>query len=165
MGNSDNFNMDSVKNLFLFSLDNQKYAIELLAVDKVIPAIEIIHTPDDNEIFLGIINVYGNLIPVINIRKLLNIPSRDIDVEDFIVIVNSPFLCAFIVDRVHDVLIINEGDIIKSSDIHCDLKSTEGFVRLGNEVVFIHAIEKIISQLNLTYVGDNSLEKDASIQP
>ena len=141
--------MGHYQNLFLFSINEQKYAIDLFAVDKVIPAVEIIHTPDDNEVFLGIINVYGKLIPVVNIRHLLNIPFKPIDIDDFIVIVNRPFLSSFIVDKVHDVILLSEEEVVNSSDIHCDLKSIEGFVKIDGEVIFIHDIGKIISSANI----------------
>jgi purine-binding chemotaxis protein CheW len=57
--------------IVVFTLDEQLYGLPLQAVVKVIHAIEIRHLPKAPEIIAGIINIKGQIIPVVDIRKRL----------------------------------------------------------------------------------------------
>ncbi len=55
--------------ILVFTLDEFSYALPLGNVLRVIHAIAIRNLPQSPEIISGIINVQGQIIPVINIRK------------------------------------------------------------------------------------------------
>ncbi len=63
-------------NLYIvFTLDEQRYALHLSAVERVICVVEITPLPKAPEIVLGIINVGGQIIPVIDMRKRFRLPG------------------------------------------------------------------------------------------
>lgn len=55
--------------LVIFALDEQRYALYLSAVDRVIPALEIVRLPQAPDIVVGLINLQGRIIPVVDVRK------------------------------------------------------------------------------------------------
>ncbi len=67
-----------------FKLDGLNHALPLINVKKVIRAVEI--TPLYKNNMLGVIQMEGEIIPIINIRAALNLPSHELELEDSILI-------------------------------------------------------------------------------
>ena len=87
--------------LLVWTLDRQHYALPLAAVDRVVRAVAVTALPGAPDIVSGMINVRGAIIPVINMRKRLNLPQRDIDPGDTVVLAHtSRRRLAFFVDFV-----------------------------------------------------------------
>ena len=78
--------MEKLNQLVVFFLNEQKYALYLPAVERVVSAIEVTPLPQAPDNVLGIINVMGKVIPVVNIRKRFGLPEREIDLSDQFII-------------------------------------------------------------------------------
>ena len=72
-----------------FLLDDQRYALHLGVVERVIPAVEITPLPKAPEIVLGLINIRGKIIPTLNIRRRLQLPERETELNDHFIIANT----------------------------------------------------------------------------
>ncbi len=72
-----------------FLLDDQRYALHLDVVERVIPAVEITPLPKAPEIVLGLINIRGKIIPVLNIRRRFRLPDRETELTDHFIIANT----------------------------------------------------------------------------
>ena len=64
--------------LLVFALGDQRCALYLPVVDRVVRMVEITPLPKAPDIVLGVVNVHGEVIPVINVRKRFGLPQRDI---------------------------------------------------------------------------------------
>jgi len=62
-----NHNKKKASNIVLFSLDEPRYALYLSAVERVIHSVEITPLPKAPDKVLGVINIQGEVIPVIDI--------------------------------------------------------------------------------------------------
>ncbi|MBA7536340.1 hypothetical protein ES705_28603 [subsurface metagenome] len=67
--------------LVAFTLDNQKYALHLSAVETIIRAVEFTALPKAPKIVNGIVNFHGKIIPVFNIRKRFNLPDKETNLK------------------------------------------------------------------------------------
>ena len=63
--------------IVVFTLDEQRYALHLLAVERVVRAVEVTALPEAPEIVLGVVNVKGRIVPVINVRRRFRLPERN----------------------------------------------------------------------------------------
>ena len=63
--------------IVVFALDEQRYALHLLAVERVVRAVEVTALPEAPEIVLGVVNVKGRIVPVINVRRRFRLPERN----------------------------------------------------------------------------------------
>jgi len=63
--------------LLVFLLDNQQFGLHLAAVQRLVHAVEIISLPKAPEIVLGVINVQGQIIPAVNVRKRFRLPQQE----------------------------------------------------------------------------------------
>ncbi len=132
--------------LLVFALDGNQYAVRLHEVERVVPAVEITPLPEGPEIVVGVINVQGRVIPVLNIRRRFRLPEREIDLNDNIVIVKgTKWTAAFAVDSVKGVIERGDDEIIPSDNILPGMEHMQGIVMIADELVFLHDIDKALS--------------------
>jgi len=137
--------VDIQNQYIVFDIDRRYYALSLLAVVKIIRAVELIHLPDASDILQGLINIRGEIIPVINIRKLFFLPDRRIELSDSIIIAQtSTREIGFVVDKIEGVVKI--AQVEKGQNIFSDFAAfTEGVGRFNNTTVLIFDIDKLFS--------------------
>ncbi len=138
---------------FIFSLEGMYYAMALPTVERVIRAVELILVAKMPDCMLGLINVKGQIIPVVNIRKQLGLPDREMDIDDRIIISQGPNQAiAFIVDEVEGIA--DQSFKISSEDCHNDVsgqifsqmeKHIEGAGKYKDQTVVIYNIHKLFS--------------------
>lgn len=132
--------------LLIFNIDGARYAVHLHAVERVIPAVEITPLPEGPDIVTGVINVQGRILPILNIRRKFRLHERDMDVDDDIVIAKgSKWTIAFAVDAVEGVVELRPDEIIPAASILPDMEYTEGVIKIQDNIVFLHDIDKALS--------------------
>lgn len=150
--------MKNSRQLVVFTLDEQRYALYLSAVVKVVWVVEITPLPKAPEIVPGVVNVYGRVIPVMNIRKRFRLPERKITLSDRLLIAQTQIRAtALIVDDVSGVFECPEQEIIAAGKILPGIEYIEGVVKLKDGILFIHDLDRFLS-LEEENMLDNALE-------
>jgi purine-binding chemotaxis protein CheW len=127
-------------------LDEQHYALHLSAVERIVMVAEITPLPKAPQIIAGIINIQGRIIPVLNIRKRFNLPERETDLGDHLIIANTAKRSvALAVDAVAGVVGRAEGEITIPGEILPGLEYVEGVAKLEDGLIMIHDLEKFLS--------------------
>jgi purine-binding chemotaxis protein CheW len=138
--------MDNSIHLVIFILDNQRFALPLSSVERVIRLVEITHLPKAPEIVIGIVNMHGRIIPVVNIRKRFRLPEREIELTDQIVILQAKKnTIGAVVDTVSGVFEYPEQKIINPENILPGIEYIEGVVKLEDGLILIHNIDRFLS--------------------
>lgn len=141
--------MDTVsrqQQLIVFHVDNFKFAVYLPVVERVISAVEITPLPEAPDILAGIINVRGQVIPVINVRRRLGMAERDLELNDqFLIVRSSTRILALIADRVESVLETAAENIEKANTVFPGIGLVEGVMRLEDGMILIFDLEKFLS--------------------
>ena len=102
----------------IFTLDQQRYALPYIAVKRVVRAMEITYLPKASLDILGIINIQGQLIPVLNLRKRFGMPERELELQHYFVICQAKHhLIAFIVDSAEGLQSCERHDIFPTNEI------------------------------------------------
>lgn len=109
-------------NFFVFSLDGQFFAFDVNRVGQVVRAMQMTHLPEGPELLQGIIDLRGETVPVINIRKRFHLPEKEISVGDRIVIVNGQRQMAFVADTVFGVLALVPEQYQSPADLYPGLE-------------------------------------------
>jgi purine-binding chemotaxis protein CheW len=131
--------------ILVFTLEEQRYALALLVVERVFPMVEITPLPKAPDSVQGIINVHGSLVPVFNIRWRFGIPVREYEVSDQLIIARtSKRRVAFPVDRVQDVIKLTDTPV-ETGDILPSLPYSVGVVKLPDGLILIHDPDKFLS--------------------
>ena len=139
--------MDTKTNqLVLFKLDMQCFALHLAAVERTVFVVEITPLPKAPAIVLGVINVQGQVIPVINIRERFCLPAREIELSDRLIIARTArWLLALVVDSVVEVIERPQADITTADEILPGLEYIEGVIKLDDGLILIHDLDAFLS--------------------
>ena len=132
--------------LISFNLGEQRYALHLSAVDRVVRAVEISPLPQAPKIVTGIINFQGQVIPVINMRRRFRLPEREIALTDCLVIAHTARRpVGLVVDAVTGVIEHPAQSIAGAESILPGLEYVEGVVKLQDGLALIHDLDKFLS--------------------
>jgi len=138
--------MNNSSQLIVFSIDEQRYALPLSIVERVVRAVEITLLPKAPDMVMGVVNVQGQVIPVLNVRKRFGLREREIDLNDQMVIAyTSKRMIAFIVDSVSSVIEIPEQQIVAAEEILPGMEYVKGIVKQADGMIHILEIDSILS--------------------
>ena len=138
--------MTTSSSFLVFELGEQKYALRLPVVKRVIPAVEITPLPKAPKIVIGIINMHGQIIPVFNIRKRFHLPDREVRVTDQLIIADTArYTVALLVDSASGIIEYAPQEITDPGTILPVTEYVEGVVRLENDMVLIHNLDTFLS--------------------
>lgn len=132
--------------LLVLCLDEQRYGLRLSAVERVIRVVAVTPLPSAPEIVLGVIDVRGALVPVVDVRRRFRLPPRETELSDQIVLANTARRrVALLVDRV-------EGVELAPADAFADVTSlpeprgyVAGVVKRGGGMIVIHDLDTFLS--------------------
>jgi len=95
-----------------FVLMDETYGINVMQVQEVLRVTEIAPVPGAPAYVLGIINLRGNVVTVIDTRKRFGLPTAETnDASRIIVIESEKQVVGILVDAVAEVVELREGDI------------------------------------------------------
>ncbi|MGD0094369.1 MAG: chemotaxis protein CheW [Planctomycetota bacterium] len=104
---------DAQKDKYLtFRIVNEDYAIEIAHVTEIVTAQKITEVPDMPEYLKGVINLRGQVVPVVDVRTRFRLPPRPYDERTCFVVVRLQDLnVGLAVDTVCEVLIIPAAQV------------------------------------------------------
>ncbi len=145
--------------LVTFTINTEEYGIRIMQVQEINRIAEITAVPRAPYFVDGMTNLRGNVIPVINIRKLFALDDRKADDRTRIIIVDiGGNKTGLRVDQVNEVLRLSKRDIEKTPNIVVSggiNKYLEGVCKIdhGKRMVILLNVEKILDEkelMNLT---------------
>ena len=130
----------------VFTLDEQQYALRLDAVERVVRAAAITPLPKAPEIILGILDVRGEVVPVIDVRKRFRMPAREIRPADqFIIAETRSIKVALLVDSTQGVVEEGGGGLVARDDFVPGMEYVSGVARTEDGLVLIHDLDRFLS--------------------
>lgn len=134
------------KRYVVFLLNKIKCCMEIDFVREITEVMEIQPIPESPDYMEGVANIRGEVIPVINLKKRLNI-KEDQASKRLLVINADVSLLSFLVDEASQVIDINNSDIQEPNKImkSMDNAFVEGIGIVKNELYIILNSNKICS--------------------
>ena len=114
-----------------FGINQEQFGVNILMVQEIIRSAPVTAVPNSPEFVEGVINLRGDIIPVIDLRKRLFLYREDNKDRNWILILNiSDRVIGFIVDRVTEVLKVSHNHVEPAPDV----------VIAGLENQYIHGV-------------------------
>jgi len=96
---------DAQLQLVTFEVNGEEFAVDILAVHEINRMMELTRVPQSPPEVVGVINLRGKIIPVIDLRsRFMMPPGEETDHNRIVVVEVAGRVIGFIVDRVHEVL-------------------------------------------------------------
>ncbi len=131
-----------------FRLDDEIYGINVMLVQEVLRITDIAPVPGAPSYVVGIINLRGNVVTVIDTRMRFGLPPREMDDATRIVIIEAEKqTVGIIVDSVSEVVDIYADEIETAPNVGNDETSRyiEGVVSRGEELLILVDLNKLLT--------------------
>lgn len=131
-----------------FCLENEKYGINVMQVQEVLRVTEIAPVPGAPEYVLGIINLRGNVVTVIDTRKRFGLAPKDVDDSTRIVIIESnDQVVGILVDSVAEVVDLRTSEIEAAPNVGTEesAKFIQGVASYQGELLIIVDLNKLLT--------------------
>lgn len=141
---------DTTKDKFLtFVIDAEEYGIEIANIKEIISICAITQVPECPSYVKGIINLRGDIIPVIDVRNRFMKESKEYDELTCIVVIEyGEYSLGLIVDNVKEVMFINEENILPppSAKLNHYNQFIKNIGRIGERIVLLMDLGRFLSQ-------------------
>ena len=138
--------MRRMEELLVFALSGLHCALRLADVERILPAVEISPVPMAPGIVLGLINVHGRILPVLNIRPLLRLPEIEAGLNDQIILTRTAgFPLAILVDEVSGLAEFGGQDIVGPEELYPGIEYLEGVTRLKGGILYVYNLDRFLS--------------------
>lgn len=140
---------DIQENKYLMcKIGNEVYGMDIRFVTDIIELQKITEVPDMPKYVRGVINLRGQVIPIIDLRLYFEMPFREYDDRTVITVVNiGGTSIGFIIDTATEVQSIPEKNIDPAPNFHGDENRGHyiaGLGKIGEEITIILDMEKLI---------------------
>jgi purine-binding chemotaxis protein CheW len=149
--------------LVVFRVDKEEFAVRISNIQEIIRIPSIIKFPNAPHYINGLCSLRGELLPVINGRKLFGLPDKELDESCRIIVADiKGKKVGLISDKVLEVINVEEADVKEPpANIKGDNGVIEGILILnnGDRVIMILDTEKMIKLGTINASQQNTAEQ------
>jgi purine-binding chemotaxis protein CheW len=137
----------------------RRYGIPLSAIDRIIHAVEITPLPKAHEIVRGGINLAGQIVPVVDIRKRFGLAQRGIRLSNqFLVGEAGRLSSALMGDASVGVVERSEEDVMSVQAVLPDMQYLEGIAKMEDGMIPIPDLNKFLFLEEEREIGETLIE-------
>ena len=140
---------DPILQWVTFKLDNETYGINVMRVQEVLRYTEIAPVPGAPSYVLGIINLRGNVVTVIDTRQRFGLHSGEISDNTRIVIIEADKqVVGIMVDSVAEVVYLRQSEIETAPNVGNEesAKFIQGVCNKNNELLILVELDKMMTE-------------------
>jgi len=130
-----------------FNLGIERFSIPLLMVKEVIPMPDMTKVPNSPSYYVGIMNLRGQIISVVDLRTKMNIKASEVEQEIAVIIVEIDGIgIGLIVDSVNKVLKVGNSDIVDVPKIsnQINAKFVSGVFKINEDLVVLLDVHSLL---------------------
>lgn len=139
---------DPILQWVTFRLDNETYGINVMQVQEVLRHTEIAPVPGAPSYVLGIINLRGNVVTVIDTRQRFGLESAEVNEQTRIVIIEAERqVVGILVDSVAEVVYLRQSEIETAPNIGTDesARFIQGVCNKDDELLILVDLDKMMT--------------------
>ncbi len=132
-----------------FDIADEQFGVDILMVQEIIRSAKVTSVPNSPEFVEGVINLRGNIIPVVDLRKRLYLYNEASEQKrSWVLILNiGERVVGFIVDQVTHVIKVSEDSVQPPPEIvisGLESQYIQGVCELGNSLLVILNFSRVL---------------------
>ena len=147
---SEDFLDETVKDQYLtFEIDNEEYAVSIAYVREITVMNTITKVPETPDYLEGIVNVRGDIVPIIDVRKRFMKESKLFDESSCIIFIEyKDYYLGLIADAVREVTFIYEDSIVAPPNARLSFHNqfVKNIGKVGAKVKLILDLDRLLLQ-------------------
>jgi len=153
---------DRRRQFLTFGLNGENYGIGILSIHEIIEYGDLTVVPLMPEFISGVINLRGNVVPVINLARRFGQEPRDIDKRSSIIIVeiqngeNDVTEAGIIVDNVNEVIELGRDEIAPAPTFGTRIRTDfiEGMGRVNGKLMILLDIDHVLAISEISAIAE-----------
>lgn len=141
---------DGKKQYIIITFGNEQYGIDISYVDNIVRMQKITRVPKAQPYFKGVINLRGEVVPVMSLRLKMGLEDDVFTNTSRIIIlkIDQQGVLGIIVDEVKEVVTLGTDEIDRTTHKTKDVKSTfiNGIGKNGEELISLFDINSVIEE-------------------
>jgi purine-binding chemotaxis protein CheW len=150
--------LNDVTRTVVFRLEQQRYALMLAAVERIVRAVAVTPLAQAPAIVLGIVDVKGDILPVLDIRARVGLPHREIaSTHQFLIARTVQRRVILPIDEVEGMVERSSAEIADIAGIAPGMGQIAGVIKLEDGLALIYDLDRFLSR-DEAVVLDRALE-------
>jgi len=141
-------NMDNVVQLVGFVVGEEEFSVPILSIQEIIKPIEWTRVPRTPGYVLGVFNLRGTVIPLIDLRLKFGLPSESMTENSrFMVMKNETETAGFVIDRLTEAIRLKKHEIGPAPETAMQEKTMiEGVGKQDDKILTILKVDKLLER-------------------
>ncbi len=136
--------MQREEQFLVFGIQGLRLALPLSLVRRVVRAVWVTPLPDAPPGIRGVINVAGQVLPVVDLCPRLQRPVAEIQPSDYLILVDHPAgRMALLVNEVLWIISRKQEEITPAQQIFPGLSHIQGVIKMAQDIILIHDLEPL----------------------
>ncbi len=147
---------DQVLQWVTFRLQEETYGINVMQVQEVLRYSEIAPVPGSPEYVLGIINLRGNVVTVIDTRARFGLPPAEVTDNTRVVIIEAEKqVIGILVDSVAEVVYLKQSEVDVAPNVGTDesARFIQGVANREGELLILVDLNKLLNEEKLDEIN------------
>lgn len=136
-----------------FVLGSEEYGVNILRVQGIQGWDRVTAIPNTPEFILGVINLRGAIVPIVDLRRRFGLPTADFGPTTVVIVVKvarekQERTLGLVVDAVSEVCNVGADDCKPAPDFGGSVETNfvQGLVAVGERMVILLNIDKLVSE-------------------
>jgi purine-binding chemotaxis protein CheW len=151
------------REVLLFLLEGHRYALPMEDVRELVRAVRLTPLPRAPSVVEGLLNLRGELLPVLDMRRRFRLPARPLSSADHLVVARAgPRSVALRVDRAEGLLALEAGQLDASPRELPGVGYVAGALKLPDGLVLLHDLRTFLSEAEALELEEALAKEGAS---
>jgi purine-binding chemotaxis protein CheW len=149
-----------------FEIGGEEYAIDITLVVEIIRITSITPVPLSYDFVSGVINLRGNIVPIIDLNRKFKIERQGKDKDQRLIVVEiGKKIIGFKVDKVNEVISLGTANIDPTPSLVSSLsrKYIYGVGKIDDRIIVLIEIEKLLSEDELERLASNQTVNEKTV--
>lgn len=144
----DENKIDDIVQLVGFIVGEEEFAIPILSIQEIIKPISCTRVPQTPTYILGVFNLRGSVIPLIDLRARFGLtPQKHTDETRFIVMKSGDDVAGFVIDRLTEAIRMPKKDIGPAPETVSEAETMiDGVGKQSDRIVTILKVHKLLER-------------------
>ncbi|WXR62105.1 chemotaxis protein CheW [Peptostreptococcaceae bacterium AGR-M142] len=141
----------------IFRLDEEEYGVNIMKVREVSEVKKRVNVPNTPDFIDGIINLRGEVTPIVSLKKRFNLTADKFDESARIIISNvEDKVIGFLVDEASQVISIDSEDIEETPEVimGIDRQYIQGIGKTKDKMIIILDLDKVLTREEVEQIGE-----------
>ncbi len=133
-----------------FSVNEQRYAVPLDDVERVLRAVEVTPLPETFGAVSGVINLQGRAIPVVDLRRRFKLVERELGPHDQLLVVRcASTTVALPVDETLGIVREEPGERLETGELVSQLNYVSSVLPIDGHMVMVLDVRQVLTPTEL----------------